>query len=81
MGKLCILSLSFTPYLNLVLNLSIVSIWYLNFQCHVNLVSSIISWIEIADMANSQNKKLVYCHINVVNLEKVHTMLSLMDRK
>ena len=68
MGKLCILSLSFTPYLNLVLNLSIVSIWYLNFQCHVNLVSSIISWIEIADMANSQNKKLVYCHINVVKV-------------
>ena len=68
MGKLCILFLSFTPYLNLVLNLSILSIWFLNFQCHVNLVPSIISWTEITDMANSQNKKLVYCHINVVKV-------------
>ena len=68
MGKLCILFLSFTPYLNLVLSLSIVLIWSLNFQCHVNLVFSIISWTEIADMANSQNKKLVYCHIDVVKV-------------
>ena len=68
MGKLCILFLSFTPYLNLVLNLSIVLIWSLNFQCHFNLVLSIISWTEIADMANSQNKKLVYCHIDVVKV-------------
>ena len=68
MGKLCILSLSFTLYLNLVFNLSIVSIWSLNFQCHVNLAPSIISWTEITDMANSQNKKLVYCHIDVVKV-------------
>ena len=68
MGKLCILSLSFTPYLNLVLNFSIVSIWSLNFQCNVNLVPSIIFWIEIIDMTNSQNKKLVYCHIHVVKV-------------
>ena len=68
MGKLCILSLSFTPYLNLVLNLSIMSIWSLTFQYHVNLVPFIISWTKIADMANSQNKKLVYCHIDVMKV-------------
>ena len=61
MGKICIWFLSFKPYFNLVHNISILSII---FQCHVNLVSTAISWMEIANMANRQNKKFVYCHIN-----------------
>ena len=68
MGKLCILFLLFTPYLNLVFNFLIVSIWSLNFQYLVNLVPFIISWTEITNMANNQNKKLVYCHIDVVKV-------------
>ena len=45
-------------------NISIVSIWYLAFYCHVNLVTTVIFWMKIIGMANNQNKKLVYCHIN-----------------
>ena len=63
MGKLHIWSLSYIPYFNLVFNLSIVSIWPLTFQCHVNLVFVVISWIKIDDMANRQKKILVYFHI------------------
>jgi len=62
--KLYIWSLSYTLYFNLVPNLSIMSIWSLTFQCHVNLVSIVISYMKIDDMSNSQNKILVYCHIN-----------------
>ena len=58
------LSLSFTPYFNLVSNLSIVLIWSLTFLCYVNLVFTVIFWMEIADVANGQNKKFVYCHID-----------------
>ena len=63
-GKLHIESLSFAPYFNLIPNLSIVSIWSLTFQYHINLVPIIISWMKIDDMANGQNKILVYYHIN-----------------
>ena len=61
MDKLHIWSLFFTPYFNLVPNLSIVSIWSLTFQCHFNLV---LAWMKIANMANGKNKILAYCHIN-----------------
>ena len=64
-NKLCILSLSFISYFNLISNLSIILISSLTFQCYVNLVPTIISLIEIADVENGQNKKLVYCHINI----------------
>ena len=63
-GKLCIWSLSFTSYFNLVSNISIMLISSLTFQCHVNLVYIVISLIEIADVENGQNKKLFDCHIN-----------------
>ena len=53
MDKLHIWSLFFTPYFNLVPNLSIVSIWSLTFQCHFNLV---LAWMKIANMANGKNK-------------------------
>ena len=58
--KLRILSLSLTSYFNCV-NL------ILTFQCRVNLVYVIISWMKIADMANGQKKKKkkAYCHINI----------------
>ena len=59
MDKVYILLLFFTLYFNLVSNFLIVSIWFLIFQCYVNLVTSIIFWLEIADMANAQIKKLV----------------------
>ena len=54
-GKLYIWFLSFISYFNLVRNFSIVSIWSLIFQCYVNLVFIIISWMEIANVTNSQN--------------------------
>ena len=41
-----------------------ISIWSLIFQCHVNLVPVVISWMKIDDVKNDQNKILVYCHIN-----------------
>ena len=59
MDKVYIWFLFFTLYFNLVSNFLIVSIWFLIFQCYVNLVTSIIFWLEIADMSNAQNKKLV----------------------
>ena len=65
MGNLRIWSLSFTPYFNLVHNLSIVSIWSLTFQYHVNLVSTIIFWMQIADVVNGQNKKLVSINVPI----------------
>ena len=56
MDKLCIWSLSYTSYFNLVFNLSIVSIWSLTFQYHVNLVIIVIFWMKIDDAFNGQNK-------------------------
>ena len=50
MGKICIWSISFTPYFNLVSNFSIVLIWSMSLS---------FRWKLIADMANGQNKKLV----------------------
>ena len=59
MGKLCVWSLFFTSYFNLIPNLLIVSIWFLTFPCCVNLFLVIIFWMEIVNVASSQNKKLV----------------------
>ena len=56
MDKLRICSSSYTPYFNLVFNLSIVSIWSLTFQYHVNLVIIVIFWMKIDDAFNGQNK-------------------------
>ena len=36
-------------------NISIVSIWYLAFYCHVNLVTTVIFWMKINDVFNDQN--------------------------
>ena len=57
LGKLHFLSLSYIPYFNLILNISIVSIWSLTFQYHVNLIPTVIFWMKIDDVSNSQNKK------------------------
>ena len=40
-------------------NFSIMLIWSLTFQCCVNLVIVVISSMEIANVANGQNKKLI----------------------
>ena len=64
MDKLQSWSLSFTSYFNLAHVLSIVSIWFITFQFHVNLVPTVIYWMKISNMANSQNKKLFICHVN-----------------
>ena len=50
MDKICILSISFTPYFNFVSNFSIALIWSMSLS---------FRWKLIADVANSQNKKLV----------------------
>ena len=59
MDKLRIWSLSYTSYFNLVFNLSIVSIWSLTFQYHVNLVIIVIFWMKIDDAFNGQNKNFI----------------------
>ena len=59
-SKLRVWSLSFTPYFNLIPNLSIVLIWSQTFQWHVNLVSKIIFFMEIDDMNNSQKNKISF---------------------
>ena len=51
-GKLHFLSLSYTLYFNLILNFSIMLIWYLTFQYRVNLVTAIIFWMKIDDVLN-----------------------------
>ena len=40
-------------------------IWSIIFQCYVNLVLNIIFWIEIADVAKDQNKKLVSVNVTI----------------
>ena len=50
--KLHIWSLSFTPYFNLVPNLSIESIGSLTFQYRVNLIPTVISWMEKSYVSN-----------------------------
>ena len=35
------------------------SIWPLTFQCRINLVFVVISWMKIVNIENRQNKKLV----------------------
>ena len=56
MGKICIWSISFTPYFNLVSNFSIVLIWSMSLS---------FRWKLIADMANGQNKKLVSVDVTI----------------
>ena len=53
--KTTYLVLFFTLYFNLWYNFSIVSI-----QCHINLIFDVISRMKIANIANDQNKKLVF---------------------
>ena len=65
MGKLCFWSLTYTPYFNLIHNLSIVSIWSLTFQYPVNLVPTVILWMKIDDMSNGQNKKLASVDVTI----------------
>ena len=38
---------------------------WLIFQYNVNLVFVVIFWMEIADVANSQNKKLVFLDVAI----------------
>ena len=63
MGKLCIWSLSYTPYFNFFPDLLIVSIWPLTFQYHVNLVLIVNFWMKIDDTSNGQNKKLAFIDV------------------
>ena len=65
LGKLRIWSLFYTPYFNLVPNFSIVSIWSLTFQYHVNLVLTIIFWMKIDNASNGQNKKLAFVDMTI----------------
>ena len=51
--KLHIWPLSFTPYFNLVSNISIVLIWSLTFQYHINFVLTVFSLMKIVDVASS----------------------------
>ena len=61
----CIWSLSFILYFNLVDIFSIVSIWFLTFQCRINLVSVVIFFMKIAYVANGQNKKLIFVDVAI----------------
>ena len=65
LGKLRIWSIFYTPYFNLVHNLSIVPIWSLTFQYCVNLVSTVNFWMKIDDAFNGQNKKLVFVDVTI----------------
>ena len=62
-GRLCIWSLSFTQYFNLIHSFSFELIWPLTFHCHVNLILAILldgnCWCDIR-----QKKKKVCCNIN-----------------
>ena len=46
-------------------NISIVLIWFLTLQYCINLVSTAIFQMEIANVANGKNKKLIYYYINI----------------
>ena len=65
LGKLRIWFIFYTPYFNLVYNLSIVPIWSLTFQHCVNLVSTVNFWMKIDDTFNGQNKKLVFVDVTI----------------
>ena len=65
MGKIRIWSLSFIPYFNLVSNLSIMSIYSVTFQYCINLVSTIISWMKITNVAKVKIKKLVSIYVAI----------------
>jgi len=59
MGKLQSWSIFFTPYFNLVPNISIVSIWSLTFSmlCQFSLP---IPWMKKADVLNKTIKKIFF---------------------
>ena len=63
--KLCIWSLFYTLYFNLIPNISIVSIWPLTFQYHVNLALAFILWMKIDNVSNGQNKKLAFVDVTI----------------
>ena len=65
MGKIRIWSLFFIPYFNLVSNLSIMSIYSVTFQYCINLVSTIISWMKITNVAKVKIKKLVSIYVAI----------------
>ena len=56
-GKLCVWSLSFIQYFNLIHSFSLELIWSLTSQCHVNLIHAVISLRKIANLINRENKK------------------------
>ena len=64
-AKVCIWSLSYTPYFNLVPIILIVSIWSLKFQYRVNLVLTINFWMKTDDTSNGQNKKLAFIDVTI----------------
>ena len=65
MGKIRIWSLFFIPYFNLISNLSIMSIYSVTFQYCINLVSTIISWMKITNVAKVKIKKLVSIYVAI----------------
>ena len=63
--KITFLSLSYILYFNLIPNISILSIWSLIFQYHVNIVIAIIFWMKINNMFNGQNNKLAFIDVRI----------------
>ena len=63
--KITFLSLSYILYFNLIHNISILSIWFLIFQYHVNIVIAIIFWMKINNVFNGQNNKLVFVDVRI----------------
>ena len=63
--KITFLSLSYILYFNLIPNISILSIWSLIFQYHVNIVIAIIFWMRINNMFNGQNNKLAFIVVRI----------------
>ena len=62
-GKLCVWSLSFIQYFNLIHSFSLELIWSLTSQCHVNLILAIL--LDGNCLCDIQpKKKKVCCNIN-----------------
>lgn len=53
-------ALFFTLYFNLLYNFSIVSI-----QCYINLVFDVVFGMKITNIANDQNKKLIFVDMTI----------------
>ena len=79
------MNLSFTLYVNLVLILSIVSIWSLIFQCRINLIPSVIPLDRKSDVSNGVIKNNSPYHIDCqlyglvklkINFEKIQIFCS-----